>query len=386
VLISVGGPVDGFDELYGAIADHSGDDLDDPSLGTTMLYSSGTTGRPKAVAHTHAAPAASFAGLAQGVLGVTADDRIYSVAKLFSPSGLGNSMFFPFFAGGSAVLVPEQPGGDVVAATVTAERPTLLFARPANYRQILDAVPAGALASLRLAVCSGDRLPADLRAAFRERYAVDIVEGTGSTEALHIYLCNRPGRIRAGSSGELVPGYDARIVGDDGRAVPDGEIGDLHIRGGSTLLCYWRNRVKTRETLLGDWVVTGDKYSRDADGYYWYAGRSDDMWFADGQWVSPVDVEDVLAADPAVRDAAVTRVPGAQPYVLACVVLDDAGEQTGDDAGGDPVERLGGLVADKLGPGRRPDRIAVVPALPRTASGKVQRHRLVELVDDGGPR
>ena len=345
------------------------------------LYSSGTTGRPKAVVHVHGAPWHSYEGLARGVLGVDADDRTYSVSKLFSPSGLGNSLFFPFFAGASTVLVPEPPSAEVVAATIAAEQPTLLFGRPVNYRAILDGVPAEAMRSVRLAVCSGDRLDADLRQRFLDRYRVEIVEGTGSTEALHIYLCNRPGRLRPGSSGELVPGYDARLVAEDGAPVPDGEIGDLHLRGGSTFLCYWRNRAKTRETLLGDWVVTGDKYRRDADGFYWYAGRSDDMWFEDGRWVSPTEIEDALAAHPGVGEAAATRTtaPDGTADVLACVVVADRSA-----FGDDPGEELAALVADRLGPGRRPREVRVVDALPRTASGKVQRHRLPELAAVGG--
>lgn len=363
--------------LAGAVpADVEATSADDVAF---WLYSSGTTGRPKAVAHTHGAPVHSFQGFAQGVLGLTSGDRIFSVARMFSASGLGNSIFFPFFAGGSAVVVSDPPTGASLVADVTAERPTVLFARPASYRAIVDSAPPGAIPSVRLAVSSGDRLPGDLRREFLDRYGVEVLEGVGATETLHIYLCNRPDRIRPGSSGQLVPGYDARIVGEDGIEVADGEIGDLHVRGGSTLLCYWRNRAKSRETLLGDWVVTGDKYTRDADGFYWYAGRSDDMWLDQGTWMSPVPVEEALTAHPDVVEAGVTRVLGSgPPSVLACVTLRDPGRQT---AG--LTDQLAAWVEERLGPARRPDRIVVVGSLPQTPSGKVQRHRLPELPSAG---
>ncbi|HET8659700.1 MAG TPA: AMP-binding protein, partial [Micromonosporaceae bacterium] len=254
---------------------------------------------------------------------------------------------------------------------------TLLFGRPVNYRELLDQVPAEQLRAARLAVCSGDRLDPRLREQFVARYGVEVLEGTGSTEALHIYLCNRPGRARPGSSGEVVPGYEARLVDEDGRQVSPGEVGDLQLRGGSTFLCYWRNRARTRETIVGEWVNTGDKYRQDADGYFWHAGRSDDMWFDEG-WVSPVEIEEVIETHPAVREAAVTRttVDDAGPGVLACVVL-----AAPDAAAPDSLEaELADLVESRLDGRRRPRWVRIVPSLPRTVSGKVQRYRLGELV------
>jgi len=345
-----------------------------------FLYSSGTTGRPKAVAHVHGAPAHSYHGFARGVLGITAADRTFSVPKMFSPSGLGNSVFFPFFAGGSSVLLREPAAGPALAAAVRDGQPTLLFGRPANYRELLDQVPAEQLRA-RLAVCSGERLDPRLREQFVARYGVEVLEGTGSTEALHIYLCNRPGRARPGSSGEVVPGYAARLVDEDGRQVSPGEVGDLQLRGGSTFLCYWRNRAKTRETLVGEWVNTGDKYRQDADGYFWHAGRSDDMWFDEG-WVSPVEIEEALETHPAVREAAVTRttVDDAGPGVLACVVLATPDAAAPDAAPDDLPDELADMVEKRLGERRRPRWVRVVPSLPRTVSGKVQRYRLGDLV------
>ncbi|HET8658340.1 MAG TPA: benzoate-CoA ligase family protein [Micromonosporaceae bacterium] len=341
-----------------------------------FLYSSGTTGRPKAVAHVHGAPAHSYHGFARGVLGITAADRTFSVPKMFSPSGLGNSVFFPFFAGGSSVLLREPAAGPALTGAVRNGRPTLLFGRPVNYRELLDQVPAEQLRA-RLAVCSGERLDPRLREQFVARYGVEVLEGTGSTEALHIYLCNRPGRARPGSSGEVVPGYEARLVDEDGRQVSPGEVGDLQLRGGSTFLCYWRNRARTRETIVGEWVNTGDKYRQDADGYFWHAGRSDDMWFDEG-WVSPVEIEEAIETHPAVREAAVTRttVDDAGPGVLACVVL-----AAPDAAAPDGLEaELADLVESRLDGRRRPRWVRIVPSLPRTVSGKVQRYRLGELV------
>ncbi len=347
------------------------------------LYSSGTTGTPKAVVHLHQDPVHCCEGYARGVLGIQASDRTLSTARLASASGLGNSCFFPFWVGASAVLVPDPPAPSPVMAAIREARPTLLFARPGDYRALL-AEPGGpggpgasggpAPTSLRLAVSSGDRLPGEVLDGVRARFGIEVLEGTGSTEMLHIYLSNRAGRVRAGSSGEPVPGYEVRLVDDDGVPVPPGEVGDLHVKGGSAFSWYWRDRARTRRALLGDWVVTGDKYHQDGEGRLWYVGRSDDVWLRDGEWVVPAEIEEVLAAHPAVREAAVTSFgDGPDRAVLACVVLREPGRAVAALA-----DELRELVRDRLGPARAPARVVFVGELPRTASGKVQRFRLRE--------
>lgn len=350
------------------------------------LYSSGTTGRPKAAVHLHQDAAHCAEGFAGGVLGMGADDRTFSVSRMTTPSGLCNSIVFPFSVGASTVLVAD-PGGDAVARVLRDDRPTLLFARPANYRALLEADGAGgggdgraAAPALRLAVSSGDTLPAGLHERFRERFGIDVVEGTGSTEALHIYLCNRPGRVRPGSSGEVVPGYEARLVDDDGTPVGDGEVGVLQVRGGSICERYARDRDRTRDAFVGRWLVTGDRYRRDGDGVFWYVGRADDTWFQDGRWMAPVEIEEALASHPAVREAGVVGVDvgGGRRAALACVVLAGGGGAGGGDHAEALAAELRAHVAARLDDARAPAEVRFVASLPRTATGKVQRFRLRE--------
>jgi benzoate-CoA ligase family protein len=339
------------------------------------LYSSGTTGAPKAVIHLHRAPVSTCEGYADGVLGIRPGDRILSAARLFSASGLGNSIFFPFWAGASAVLMPGTPTPARLAEVARDMAATVLFARPASYRAMLAEGRPDVFSSLRVAVCSGDRLPREVFQAMRDRFGVELLEGTGSTEALHIYLSNRPGRVRPGSTGELVPGLRAQIVDEDGHLVGPGEIGDLHIQGGSTFASYWHNREKTQAALLGSWLVTGDKYRVDPDGYYWYVGRADDMWLQDGEWIAPAEIEEVLTGHDAIGEAAVAGVDrDGQRRAIACVVTRE------------PAQASAGLAAElrarvraRLGASREPAEVRFVARLPRTASGKVQRFRLRDL-------
>jgi benzoate-CoA ligase family protein len=339
------------------------------------LYSSGTTGRPKAVVHLHQDALHCCVGYAHSVLDIDEADRTFSMARLFSASGIGNSMTFPFLVGGGTVLYPQVPSTSEVQATFERHRPTVLFARPRDYATLLDAEGEPDLSSLRVAVCSGERLAPDVYERFASRFGVEILEGVGSTEALHIYLSNRPGRVRPGSSGELVPGYEARLVDEDSLPVPLGEIGDLLLKGGSVCASYWNNRQKTKETIRGEWLATGDKYRQDQDGYFWYAGRSDDMWFADGAWISPVDIELDLLTHQAVGDVGVVGVAnGSQFEPLACVVL-----RAGAAPSSRLIEDLQQQVRGRLGPRYWPRTVVFVDSLPRTVSGKVQRYRLRSL-------
>lgn len=241
---------------------------------------------------------------AAGVLGVGADDRCFSVARLFFAYGLGNSLFFPLAAGATAVLDPARPTPTGVAERVRAERPTLFFAGPTFYAALLAAdLPGDTFASVRLAVSAGEALPAEIQRRFTARFGVDILDGIGSTEALHIFISNRPGRIRPGTSGTPVPGYEARLLDDEGTPVKDGDPGHLHVRGASIASGYWCRTAATRQVFQGEWLRTGDTYVRDDDGYYTCLGRSNDMIKAGGIWVSPMEVEARLLAHASVGSA-----------------------------------------------------------------------------------
>lgn len=381
-VVTVGepdGPGDGRERSFGVLAAQApavlAAERTSPEDVAFWLYSSGTTGSPKAALHLHRAPVHICEGYAQGVLGIGRDDRILSAARMFSASGLGNSIFFPLWTGASALLVPGAPTPARLAEEASRVAPTVLFARPATYRAMIEEDSRAAFGSLRVAVCSGDRLPREIHEAVRERFGVEVLEGIGSTEALHIYLSNRPGRVRPGSLGEPVPGVTARLADEDGQPVGPGEIGDLHIRSGSTFACYWRNQEKSQAALLGPWLVTGDKYRADADGYYWYVGRSDDMWLQDGEWIAPAEIEQVLTDHEAVGDAAVSGVEqGGQRRALACVVPREPAQASAELAA-----ELQARVKARLGASREPAEVRFVLRLPRTASGKVQRFRLPEL-------
>jgi benzoate-CoA ligase len=225
---------------------------------------------------------------------MTAADRTFSVAKLFFAYGLGNALTFPFAVGATTILWPGPPTAPNVFAQVERYKPTLFFSVPTNYGQLLAHKREGAdfdLSSVRQAVSAGEALPKALFERFRDRFRVEILDGIGSTEILHIFISNRSGRVRPGSAGELVAGYEARIVDEAGDNVPDGTVGNLLIKGDSTCAYYWNKHERTKDTIEGHWIRTGDKFSRDQDGYYWYAGRADDMLKVGGIWVSPVEIE-----------------------------------------------------------------------------------------------
>ena len=272
------------------------------------LYSSGSTGAPKGAIHLHSHLAQTAALYARGVLGMAEGDVIFSAAKLFFAYGLGNAMTFPLHVGASAVLLAERPTPSAVMATMRAHQPTLFGGVPTLYAAIL-ADPAldraAGSARLRASISAGEALPRHVGERWRERFGTDILDGIGSTEMLHIFLSNRPGDVRYGTSGKPVPGYDVKLVGDDGEPVPDGEDGALWVRGPSCCVAYWNQRDKSLATFHGPWTRTGDRYVRDADGYYTYAGRSDDMLKVGGIWVSPFEVESALGTHDAVLEAAV---------------------------------------------------------------------------------
>jgi benzoate-CoA ligase family protein len=332
------------------------------------LYTSGTTGTPKAAMHRHGGIARVCESYAHQVLGITAADRCYSVAKLFFAYGIGNSLFFPFSVGATAILDPARATPAGAAGRLATDRPTLFFAGPAFFAALLAAdVPASAFASVRLATSAGEALPAEIYRRFTTRYGVDIIDGLGSTEALHIFISNRPGAVIPGTSGTLVPGYHARLVDDEGEPVPDGQPGRLLVRGDSIATGYWCRTATTRQVFQGEWLRTGDSYTRSADGVYTCLGRTSDLIKAGGIWVSPTEVESRLVQHEAVAECAVVGHKDADGLeeVVACVV-----PMPGTSVDGDELIAFcrAGLAAFK-----RPRQVLVLDGLPKTATGKIQR-------------
>ena len=340
------------------------------------LYSSGSTGRPKGAVHRHRDIVTTCVHYAAGTLGVTEDDVCFSAAKLFFAYGLGNAMTFPLWAGATAVLSGQRPTPEMTFDIIENHRPTLYFGVPTLYAaqlRALDESPRD-LSSLRACVSAGEALPADIFRRWRERTGTLILDGIGSTEALHIFISNTSGDYRPGTSGRPVPGYEARIVNEDGEPVAAGESGRLFIRGDSTATHYWHNPERTAETMMADgWLNTGDTYYQDADGYYVYCGRSDDMLKVGGIWCSPVEIEGRLIEHPRVLEAAVVGRADADELIKpeAFVVLNDA-----SDASDALAEELLEHCKDGLARYKYPRWVNFVEDLPKTATGKVQRYRL----------
>jgi benzoate-CoA ligase family protein len=339
------------------------------------LYTSGTTGLPKAAMHRHANIRHVCETYGRQVLGIRRDDVTFSVAKLFFAYGIGNSLFFPFSVGATTVLEPQRPTPVVVRDRVAAERPTLFFAVPTFYAALLASdVPDDTFASVRLAVSAGEPLPGPLLTRFKARFGVDIIDGIGSTEALHIFLSNSPGDIRPGTTGTEVPGYDVEIIGEDGSPVPAGQPGALRVRGESIALGYWRRTAASRQVFQGQWLVTGDTYVRDADGYFTCLGRNSDMLKSGGIWVSPAEVESRLVEHPDVREAAVVGVADEHGIdkPVAVVVVDPA-------AGVDGAALIA-WCREGLAHYKAPHHVVFVDELPKTATGKLQRFKVRNLL------
>ncbi|MEZ5286021.1 MAG: benzoate-CoA ligase family protein [Vicinamibacterales bacterium] len=337
------------------------------------LYSSGSTGRPKGCVHLQHDMVVCAELYAKRVLGITADDRCFSVAKLFFAYGLGNALYFPLAVGATSILWPSSPSAAHVIDVAARHRPTLFFSVPTGYAMLLAHDGPVDFSSVRLAVSAGEALPPAVYERFRARFGIDILDGIGSTEALHIFIANGPGAIRPGSSGRLVPGYEARIVDDEDRPVLDGEVGNLWVAGDSTCASYWNQPEKTARTLDGAWLRTGDKYWRDEDGYYWYAGRTDDMLKVGGQWVSPVEVENAVVEHPDVLECAVVAREDADGLTkpAAHVVLRPGTPPT--DALAADLQRF---VRERIAAHKRPRWVTFHETLPKTATGKLQRFRL----------
>ncbi|WP_181764900.1 benzoate-CoA ligase family protein [Streptomyces albidus (ex Kaewkla and Franco 2022)] len=349
---------------------------DTPAL---WLYTSGTTGMPKAAMHRHANIRHVCETYGDQVLGIRPDDRCLSVAKLFFAYGIGNSAFFPLSAGATTILEPRRPTPEVVAERVRADRPTLFFGVPTFYAGMLAAeLPADLMASVRLGVSAGEALPAPLLERWRGHFGVGIIDGLGSTEALHIFLSNRPDDIGPGTSGHPVPGYELQIRDEHGAVRPPGEAGSLYVKGESIATGYWCRTETSRHVFQGDWLATGDTYVQDDEGRYTCLGRSNDMLKAGGIWVSPAEVESRLIEHEDILEAAVVGVPDAEGLdkPVGYVVLKDGA--TAD------AEELIGFCRDGLAHFKAPRRVVCVDELPRTASGKLQRFKIRRMAAEDG--
>ena len=326
--------------------------------------------------HSHANPYWTIELYGKGILELRESDVCFSAAKLFFAYGLGNALTFPMGVGATTLLMAERPTPDATfkrwLGGVGGVKPTVFYGAPTGFAGMLASpnLPAKTEVAMRLVSSAGEALPAEIGERFQRHFGVDIVDGIGSTEMLHIFLSNLPGKVRYGTTGWPVPGYDIELRNEDGSPTPDGEPGDLYIHGPSSAMMYWGNRTKTRETFQGGWTKSGDKYVRNADGTYTYSGRSDDMLKVSGIYVSPFEVEATLVQHPAVLEAAVIGVPDAEGLTKtkAFVVLKPGAQAT--DA------ELKAFVKDKLAPYKYPRQIEFVADLPKTATGKIQRFKL----------
>jgi benzoate-CoA ligase len=341
------------------------------------LWTSGSTGRPKAAVHLHHDWIYCCECYARAVLNIQPGDVTFSSSKLFHAYGLGNALMFPFHVGATTILYPGKPKANVILETAQSYKPTLFFSVPTLYVAMLQEAERTSydLSSVRLAASAAEPLPAHIFRRWKERFGVEILDGIGSTEVLHIYLSARPGKVRPGSTGQAVHGYELALVDDAGQPVPTGAIGDLMVAGPSTAQRYWNRQDLTLSRMRGRWFFTGDKYTIDSDGYYWYAGRSDDLFRVSGQWVSPIEVESALIEHPCVLEAAVIASEETTNLQVpkAFVVLRD-----GHVGGTELVRELQDFVKQRITPYKYPRLIEFLPELPKSAAGKLLRYKLRE--------
>jgi len=343
------------------------------------LYSSGTTGFPKGAIHLHHDMIVEADLYARDTIGLVESDVSYSLAKLFFAYGLGNGLYFPLRTGGTTILLPGRPTPQAVYDVIDRYQPTVFYGVPTSYAALIHMAETEGRTSIgrvRMCISAGEPLPKPLYEKWHNLFGVEILDGIGSTEILHIFISNRPGRVKPGSTGEIVPGYEARIVDDNGNEVPVGTEGTLFIKGDSIANGYWNKHEQTKQTFCGEWINTHDKFRMDEDGYYWYAGRTDDMIKVSGQAVWPADVESILLGHPAVLESGVIGVPDDEGLLKprAYVVLKD-----GHPGSDELVRELQTFVKKNTAPHKYPRSVIFVDDLPKTATGKIQRYKLREM-------
>jgi len=359
-----------------AAADTSKDDS------AFWLYSSGTTGFPKGTIHLQHDMIVEADLYAEKTIGLVESDVSFSVAKLFFAYGLGNGLYFPLWAGGTTILLPDRPTPQKVYEVIERYQPTVFYGVPTSYAALLHMAEKEGrttLGKVRMCVSAGEPLPKPLYDKWMDRFSVEILDGIGSTEILHIFISNRPSRVKPGSTGEIVEGYEARIVDDDGVELGVGNVGMLLIKGDSIANGYWNKHEQTKDTFRGLWINTHDKFHLDEDGYYWYAGRTDDMMKVSGMAVWPADVESILASHPAVLESGVVGAPDDQGLIKpwAYVVLKD--KKAAND---ELVKELQTFVKTNTQPYKYPRTVIFVDELPKTATGKIQRYKLRQMAQD----
>lgn len=345
------------------------------------LYSSGTTGFPKGTVHLHQNMSYSSECYAKGVLEMTENDRTFSVARLFFAYGLGNGLFFPFYCGASTVLHPDRPQPDHVYSVITKYKPTVFFGVPTSFNamlQVKDAKDKYDVSSIRIAGSAGEALPGNVWKGWKDMWGVEILDGIGSTEILHIYISNRIGQSKPDCTGILVPGYEAKVVDPDGVELPRGEAGVLMMKGDSISAYYWNKREKTKNTYVGHWFNTGDQYIIDEEGYFTYAGRGDDMIKAGGIWVSPVEVEAAVMRHEAVLECGCCGWPDDDGlFKPKAFITFKEGVKVTDEL----MEEIKLFVKNSIAPFKFPRWIEPIDELPKTATGKIQRYKLRQLAE-----
>jgi benzoate-CoA ligase family protein len=374
------GSLDGvlsFDEIVGAANVIEVEDADDETP-AFILYTSGSTGRPKGATHVHRSLPYTVETYCKRVLRVSPEDRLFSSSRLFFAYGLGNSLSFPLSSGATSILCRERPTPQTIAEVFERERPTIFFAVPAVFRALLEHCSRGGelkTDSIGFCVSAGERLPERIYREWKALTGLDILDGIGSTEMLHMFFSNTREKIKPGSSGVLVPGYDAKLTRREGREVEGEGAGDLFVKGRSATVGYWNEPEKTADSMRDGWVRTGDIYRRDAEGFYWFEGRGDDLFKVKGLWVFPAEIEEALITHAEVHEAAVVPRSDADGFnsVVAFVVL--ASREAGGAA---TVEKLKAHIAAKLPFYKCPSEFRFAESLPRTATGKLQRFKLRE--------
>jgi len=377
VVVS-GANAHGHDSFEALIASAEPEDYTAPTTCDDIafwLYTSGSTGKPKGAVHLHASLKLTNELYAAQILGLRESDICYSVAKLFFAYGLGNALTFPMSVGATTVLLDERPTPDSVSALLRKHPVTVFYGVPTFYAAFLasNVAPARNDVKIRRCVSAGEALPEDVGKRWSEKYGCDILDGIGSTEMLHIFLSNVPGAVKYGTTGKPVPGYELKLIDDNGQPVPAGEMGELLIRGPSSAIMYWNNREQSRRTFMGEWTRSGDKYVQDEDGYYVYCGRNDDMLKVSGLYVSPFEVEGALQTHVDVLECAVVAWLDADGLIKpkAFIVLKDQGKACDELA-----RQLQDHVKSKLAPFKYPRWIEFRADLPKTATGKIQRFKL----------